>query len=102
MKTGLYSLMRHPIYSFLILSVWITPTMVCLYRLLVSVVFIDLLQTVGHLLLSVMYTGYILVAVRFYEEPDLVDEFGPEYVEYMKSTPGYVPAIPFLTKTKKF
>ena len=27
-STGLYGLMRHPVYSFLILSVWITPTMV--------------------------------------------------------------------------
>ena len=52
----------------------------------------------GHLLLSVMFTVYILIAVPLYEEPDLITLFGAEYVEYMKTTPAYVPSIPYLKK----
>ena len=52
----------------------------------------------GHLLLSVMFTVYILIAVPLYEEPDLITLFGAEYVEYMKTTPAYVPNIPYLKK----
>lgn len=58
------------------------------------------LQTTGHLLLSFMYTAYILIAVQLYEEPDLIKQIGPEYIEYMKTTPAYIPSIPYLTKTK--
>ena len=54
----------------------------------------------GHLLLSVMYTAYILIAVPLYEEPDLIKQIGPEYIEYMKTTPAYIPSIPYLTKEK--
>ena len=58
------------------------------------------LQTVGHLVLSVMYTVYMLIAVPLYEEPDLLNQFGPEYAEYMKTTPCFIPKIPFLAKAK--
>ena len=58
------------------------------------------LQTIGHLLLSVMYSTYILVAVALYEEPDLLKRFGAEYEQYVTATPGYIPKICFFTKTK--
>ncbi len=54
----------------------------------------------GHLLLSVMFTIYILIAVPLYEEPDLIKQMGPEYIEYMKTTPAYIPSVPCLIKKK--
>ena len=54
----------------------------------------------GRLLLSVMFTVYILIAVPLYEEPDLIKQMGSEYIEYMKTTPTYVPYVPYL-KNKK-
>ena len=56
--------------------------------------YIFLLQTVGHLLLSSVFTGYIVFAVAFYEEPDLVKTLGPEYTKYMKKTPRFFPNLP--------
>ena len=54
----------------------------------------------GRLLLSVMFTVYILIAVPLYEEPDLIKQMGSEYIEYMKTTPAYVPYVPYLKKKK--
>ena len=54
----------------------------------------------GHLLLSVMFTVYILIAVPLYEEPDLIKQMGSEYIEYMKTTPAYIPNVPYLKKKK--
>ena len=53
-----------------------------------------LLQTVGHFLLSSVFTGYIVFAVVLYEEPDLVNSLGPEYTKYMKKTPRFFPNLP--------
>ena len=60
----------------------------------------DCMQTLGHLLLSVLYTTYILIAVPLFEEPDLIKHLGPEYTEYMKTTPAYIPSFTFFTKKK--
>ena len=53
-----------------------------------------LLQTVGHFLLSSVFTGYIVFAMVLYEEPDLVNALGPEYTKYMKKTPRFFPNLP--------
>lgn len=68
-STGVYGLMRHPTYSFLMLAFFITPKM-----------------TAGHLLFSIVLSIYIIVAVALFEEPDLARNIGPKYVEYMKTT----------------
>ena len=47
----------------------------------------------GHLLLAVIFTGYILFAVAQYEEPDLVKIIGPRYEEDQKTTPQYIPTL---------
>ena len=44
--------------------------------------------------MSGFFTGYIVFAVAFYEEPGLVDKIGPAYVEYMKKTPRFIPNLP--------
>lgn len=72
--SGLYGFVRHPIYTFSLMLLWITP-----------------LLSVGHLLLASMFTVYVVYAVAMFEEPDLVTEFGPDYVEYMETTPRFIP-----------
>eukprot|EP00731_Ephydatia_muelleri_P016406 Em0009g830a len=72
--TGLYGLARHPVYTCLIASLWITPKM-----------------TVGRLLMSSVFTFYIVYATIYYEEPDLVKCLGPSYKKYMQDTPRFIP-----------
>jgi len=59
-----YRRVRHPLYSGFILAFWATPVM-----------------SYGHLLLAAVITIYILIAIS-YEERDLVDMFGDQYVAY--------------------
>lgn len=64
---GFYGLVRHPIMLGFILAFWATPHM-----------------TLGHLLFSILSTIYILIAVRFFEERDLVANLGMNYTRYQQ------------------
>jgi len=62
LKTGwLYRWLRHPMYVGVLMGVWVTPRM-----------------SLGHALLALGLTGYVLIAMR-YEERDLVERFGRRY-----------------------
>ena len=69
----LYRHVRHPIYLGVLLAVWATPAM-----------------TVGHLLFSVVITGYILIGIQL-EEHDLIQQFGDQYRLYRQHAAMLVP-----------
>ena len=69
-----YKYIRHPLYVGWFMTFWFTPTM-----------------TGAHLLFAVMTTGYILVAIRW-EEKDLIDAHGAQYIQYRESVPMFIPS----------
>jgi len=70
---GPYKYIRHPLYVGWFVTFWATPSM-----------------SLGHLLLAVGTTAYILVAIYF-EERDLGELLGSEYKEYRARTPMFIP-----------
>ena len=70
-----YGRIRHPIYLGFLATFWATPRM-----------------TLGHLLFAIVWSAYIVIAVR-YEEHDLVSLYGSDYVRYRRSVPMLIPRI---------
>jgi protein-S-isoprenylcysteine O-methyltransferase Ste14 len=71
----LYKWIRHPLYVGWLATVWLTPTM-----------------SVGHFLLALVWTAYILVAIPL-EEADLSALLGERYQSWRARTPMFVPRI---------
>ncbi|NOY97856.1 MAG: isoprenylcysteine carboxylmethyltransferase family protein [Chloroflexi bacterium] len=72
---GLYRWMRHPLYAFGLLFIWLTPVM-----------------TVNMLVVYIALTVYI-VAGAYFEERRLLREFGDAYAEYRTVTPMFIPGL---------
>jgi protein-S-isoprenylcysteine O-methyltransferase Ste14 len=70
-----YKLVRHPLYSGFFLAFWATPTM-----------------SVGHLLLAITLSAYMLIAIR-YEERDLIGVFGADYEDYRRRVGMLAPRL---------
>ena len=69
LKTGwLYRWLRHPMYVGVLMGVWVTPRM-----------------SLGHALLALGLTGYVLIAMQ-YEERDLARTFGARYNRWRGAT----------------
>ncbi len=74
---GLYRIMRHPLYTFGLLFIWLTSTV-----------------TQNSLTVYIGATIYTL-AGAYFEEQKLLREFGEAYAEYKKKTPMLIPGLVF-------
>ena len=81
---GFYRLMRHPLYTFGLLFLWLSPSM-----------------TINSLIVYISLTIYILVGAYF-EERKLLREFGQAYVDYKNSTPMLIPGLSKISLAGKF
>ena len=72
---GLYRFVRHPLYTFSLLILWLAPGM-----------------TLNSFIVYLALTIYVLVGIIF-EERKLLREFGQEYAEYRSMTPMLIPGL---------
>jgi protein-S-isoprenylcysteine O-methyltransferase Ste14 len=73
--SGFYRLMRHPIYTFSLVALWLSPIM-----------------TWNLLALFLGITAYMLIG-SWFEEQKLLRQFGEAYAEYQKKTPSFIPRL---------
>ncbi|MDJ0976131.1 MAG: methyltransferase [Planctomycetota bacterium] len=78
---ALYRFVRHPIQLGVLVSFWATPEM-----------------TLGHLVFASAMSVYIVIALRFFEERDLLRDFGARYASYKEEVGMLMPRFPRTAK----
>jgi protein-S-isoprenylcysteine O-methyltransferase Ste14 len=73
--TGLYHSVRHPLYTFSLSILWLSPSM-----------------SMNSFIVCFALTIYILIGIVF-EERKLLREFGQAYAEYKSATPMLLPGM---------
>jgi methanethiol S-methyltransferase len=73
--SGLYSWMRHPLYTGGLLLIWLVPVM-----------------TLNLLMIFIILTIYLVLGAKL-EEKRLIHEFGDQYREYRQRVPMLVPSL---------
>ena len=76
-RDGSYRLVRHPLYAYGLLLLWLTPAM-----------------SVNTLTMYSAFTLYIIIGASF-EERKLLREFGAAYAQYRADTPMLIPGLRF-------
>ena len=76
--SGLYHLVRHPLYTFSLLILWFSPAM-----------------SLNSFIVYSALTIYVLVGIIF-EERKLMRQFGQEYARYRSVTPMLIPRLNFI------
>ena len=74
---GFYRYIRHPLYTFGLLILWLSPSV-----------------TVNSFVVYLSLTVYIIVGA-FFEERKLLREYGQAYADYKTSTPMLIPGLKF-------
>ncbi len=80
---GFYAYVRHPIYSFGLLFMWLSPVM-----------------SVNLLTVYLFWTVYMYVG-SIHEEHRLIHEFGDKYRAYQQQIPRLIPRLPLLSRKHK-
>lgn len=73
--SGLYRSVRHPLYTFSLLILWLSPSM-----------------SVSSFIVYAALTIYVLIGIIF-EERKLLREFGQAYAQYKSTTPMLFPSL---------
>ena len=73
-KAGFYKVVRHPLMLGFLTSFRAT-----------------LLITLGHFMLAIFMTSYVLIALTFFEEKELIEIHGESYQKYIDQTPMIFP-----------
>ena len=81
--TGFYRSVRHPLYTFSLLILWLSPTM-----------------TMNSFAVYSALTVYVFVGIIF-EERKLLREFGRDYADYKSTTPMLLPRLQSIAKFTK-
>ena len=73
--SGFYKIVRHPIQTGVLIGVWAVPV-----------------STASHLVFAAGISAYIFIGLYF-EEKDLIQEFGETYLDYMQRVKRVIPFI---------